>query len=159
MKRIFLFGCILLAFGCKKNDFNCHPERFTYTILPQSDITIDTSETPNFSIVEGSNMVFEYQHLAAQCDDVFDDEWGEILYFAIDTNATEFQNTDEQLAEIQCIYNLEGAWVGARERVKLGSIAGEKLSEKLWRISIDLTLQNEFVSENRIVVNEIFILP
>ena len=71
---------LLITFGiisCNENS-NCIPEisRATWTINKTIQVEYDSEIQQNYcSILEGDNRLFEYNHSAAQCENIYDDEW------------------------------------------------------------------------------------
>jgi len=132
----------LALLSCQDDITDCHPERKDSTWTEGKTILFEYNteyERNEYSIVEGENLLFEYNHRGAQCDNIFDDEWGEILAFNVEEGITEFEFVDEEILEINCFYREYGAWVsGIRHQVKNGVIRGKLLFGGNWAITVSV---------------------
>jgi len=144
MKNNLILLIFVLGFAsCNKDDLNCHPKSIDATWTLEKSILIEYFEDLDrniYSIVDGENIVFEYLHSGAQCDDIYDDEWGERLAFEIPSEKEEFEYVDEEILEIIAFYNQFGAWVSSIQHpINEGLIKGEKISSKKWEVSVSIT--------------------
>ena len=144
---------VLLTLGiisCKDNS-NCSPEisRSTWSINKTILIEYNSENQQNrYSILEGDNRLFEYNHSAAQCENIYDDEWGEVLTFAIPNEITDFKYEDDNILETRCFYTQYGAWVRQNHyEIKNGMIKGEKKSENEWIITVSVATTPLFADE------------
>lgn len=147
MKKAILRSIVLSAilFGCiPENDEGCDPEIETSRWMQGKEINVTydpTLELTTYTVENGDNLVFEYNHIGAQCDNIADDEWGERLTFEIDKDATEFEFTDDAILETKCFYQYYGAWAPPHHyEVKNGSISGHKIDNTNWEVTIDITV-------------------
>ena len=137
----------LMSVGCSDDD-GCQDAETDFQFAESSQlIRIDNTELGLFryEISEGNKRVFKMDHAGAQCDDTFDDEWGERIVFEVDQTVSSFRLEGSDLIEAQCYYNQWGAWVNSNPLViTSGLIEGSKLDDNSWSInlSINLSAQN-----------------
>ena len=128
----------------KEEDDGCDPEKSYHYWYSDQDIEaeLDTIYPENWYIITpGDKRLFEYHYQSAQCDDIYDDEWGEILRFVVDPSVTHFEYVDEEILEAKCYYNQYGAWVGASAfPVTSGSIEGERMWNGDWMLTVDIVV-------------------
>lgn len=123
---------------------NCDPERIQ--AIYQHDKKIERAITLDGRLVygtqNGQHTVFRYTKTAEQCDDVFDDEYGEVLSFevSLDSSETSFEFRDDELLDLKCYYYEFGAWVnsGTHYPIRKGLIKGRQTSEEEWYIQCSL---------------------
>ena len=132
MRLLILNFTCLLVFACTMDD-NCSPDTVRTSIEADKMIVLgfdSTSQRTTLAIEDGDKLFFKYDFEVEQCDNIFDDEWGEKLYFEIPVGTDDFEYFDDELANITC-YHLEyGAWVNSLpEAVTEGSIKGTKKSD------------------------------
>ena len=68
----------------------------------EKEIMIEFNEEAqrnHYQVVNGSKLVFNYIHLGAQCEDIIDDEWAEILIFQIENNIENGKKKISKLAK------------------------------------------------------------
>lgn len=145
MKNTYLILFLsLFVLSCNINDDNnnCHPETTLTTSESEKEITFEFNEDAqrnHYQVVNGNKLVFHFNHVAAQCDDIIDDEWGEILIFQIEDNIQEFEFIDDEILSTNCFYYQYGAWVsGHQQNVQKGLIKGVKTSDNTWEVIIDI---------------------
>ncbi len=135
----------------KESDGNCHPESIRAVWVPGKEVNVnyDTEyQRNNYEIVDGKHILFHYNHTGAQCDDRFDDEWGEILAFAVNKEVDYFEFNNEDILEVNCFYQQFGAWVGHNDyQIKDGIIKGRKISLNRWEIEVSVTTTPLFENE------------
>jgi hypothetical protein len=149
-KEILILTIVsLMIFRCNKN--NCNPEITIPTWYEGKEIvvTYDSIYQRNeYNIEDGVNILFEYNHAGQQCDDVYDDEWGEILTFEIDKKIIDFEFVDSNIITTKCFYQEYGAWVRHnRYQIKDGIIKGKKISEDKWEITVSVSTTPIFSNE------------
>ena len=138
---IFLFLLVLAAgmISCNADDSNCVPETIHLNWTKDKTILVEYNsefQRNDYNIVNGENWLFEYNRSGAQCEDIFDDEWGEVLTFEIDKNSDDFEFVDENMLQTNCFYRQYGAWVRHNQyQIKDGMIKGEKKSANEWEIT------------------------
>ena len=154
MRKLFLIGLLILTglSSCNKNDDeNCHPETVDANWTLGKEIIIDYNteyQRNDYSIINGENILFAYNHSGAQCDNIYDDEWGECLTFIINKETTNFELTNEDIMGIKCFYQEYGAWVRHNQyQIKDGIIKGKKISEKEWEIIVSVMTTPLFTDE------------
>lgn len=165
MKKIIYIGLLILVgfSSCNvNNDENCNPEKVNskWSLGKEIIVNYNTDYQRNeYSIVNGENRLFEYNHSGAQCDDVLDDEWGEKLTFIINNATSNFEFVNENILEIKCFYQQYGAWVRhGQYQIKDGTIKGEKISENEWEITVSIVTSPLLTDEQPIMIEftEIF---
>ena len=147
--------CLLILSGfssCdKKDDENCHPETVKANWTSGKEINVNYNpeyQRNDFSIVKGENILFEYNHSGAQCDNIIDDEWGEKLTFIINRATTDFELLNGDLIDIKCFYQQYGAWVRLNQyQIKDGSLKGKKISDNQWEINVSVLTTPLFADE------------
>ncbi|MEM9685889.1 MAG: hypothetical protein AAF934_03095 [Bacteroidota bacterium] len=134
-----------LLFGCTpEHSEECDPEIITFKWMQGKEINVaydPVLELTTYTVENGDNLVFEYNYTGAQCDNIADDEWGELLTFEIDKDATEFEFTDDAILETKCFYQHYGAWIASRQyEIKDGTILGNKIDNTTWQVTADVTV-------------------
>jgi len=141
---------LMVLVSCNKNN-DCDPETITSKWIPGKEISVDYNmefERNDYSVVDGDRRLFEYHHSGAQCDNVYDDEWGEKLSFIIDAETADFEFTDQDIMQTHCFYQEYGAWVRHNQyEINEGIIKGEKISKNEWRIEVSVTTTPLFDDE------------
>ena len=164
MAKNIVIGILLIIglISCENDDKNCNPETVVSSWSLGKEIAVNFNtefERNDYSIIDGENRLFEYNHSGAQCDDIYDDEWGEKLTFIINKESTEFEFADEDILETNCFYQEYGAWVRHNQyQVKDGIIKGEKISGNRWSIIVSVTTTSLFANEQpkKIEFSEIY---
>ena len=144
---------ITVILGCTKED--CDREKFSY-IFKIAELRIDTIGNLNYSVSEGSNMVFEYHHIGAQCADVNDDESGELILFQISGGPQAFSLKDDELTTVNCLFREYGAWVNRTIQIESGDLTGEKINDNEWHVEAEFTIDSGSI--DKIQFNEVFML-
>jgi len=147
MQKLFILSLLIItALSACNNRCDSDVETFTFQTDKAIEITSDTSSMFDFhSISDGDMIVFIYWHMAPDCRDVDDDEYGEELIFQIPRNLTEFQFTNEELTEAQCRYREFGAWaIPYTAPVTEGIISGLKTSDDRWEIRVSVAIIKQF---------------
>lgn len=142
---------VLFSSCDKKDDINCYPESINanWTLGKEIIVTYNAEFQRNeYNILNGENILFEYNHSGAQCDDILDDEWGEKLTFIINKETTDFELKDGDVINIKCFYQEYGVWVNHNQyQIKEGTIKGKKLSENIWEINVSVLTTPLFANE------------
>jgi hypothetical protein len=154
-----LISLLVLTSGiisCGINDSNCDPEIIHSDLTQNKEILVAYNsefERNEYNVIDAGNRLFEYTHTKAQCNDIMDDEWGEILTFEIPEDINEFDYTDENILQTKCFYRQFGAWVRHNQyEVKNGRISGVKMSDEEWEVSVSVTTTPLFTDEQPILV-------
>jgi hypothetical protein len=143
---IFTFCLMSVVNGCDKGkneiENNCDPETIIGNWFENKDITVslDALMVSNlYTVTDGENLLFIYNHAGAQCDYIDDDEWGERLAFVVNKDLTEFEYKDSDITLAKCFYQQYGAWVNYyMYDVKNGVISGKKTSSNTWKINVSV---------------------
>lgn len=136
---ILIFLCML---SCTKKS----KETYSYTFQENSQLRIEPifegSYMKNGTVINGNNLVFSYEYVADDAENIADDEYSEIIRFEIDPALTEFSYSDNELDEINAVYS-EYCFCHFVDESKntspQGTISGKKISNTQWQISIDVT--------------------
>jgi hypothetical protein len=147
--------CLLIFIGLsscnKKDDENCNPEKINTKWTLGKEIIVNYNaeyQRNEYSILDGENILFEYDHSGAECDDIYDDEWGENLTFIINKETKGFELLDGDIVDIKCFYQEYGAWVRHNQhQIKDGIIKGKKISENTWEINVSVLTTPIFTDE------------
>lgn len=161
IKVSLFFAIVAISLSSCFKDDNCDPDFYLTHILKDKTIEsyFDTIlQTQSFRVVAGENLVFSFDHIGPQCDNVFDDEWGEILNFEIEPGIESFDLIDEQLLQANASYRETGAWVNHQSYpVKDGFIKGKK-EGNIWIVEADIIVDapNLFRSPVEVSFHKIF---
>jgi hypothetical protein len=143
--KVLILGCLfLILVQCSDNTDNggFHPETFNGSWTYGKDISVNYNteyERTEYTVVDGDHILFEYTHTGAQRDDVFDDEWAEMITFVINKDATHFELTNEQIEGAKCFYREFGAWYAHNQySIKDGIIKGRKIFGTKWEIYVSV---------------------
>lgn len=141
---LFTFSLLLILIcSCQKD---CTKDQHLYSFRADKSLNLYEAEIPqetntfNFEITNGTNLVFSYQFAASQCESVFDDEYYEFLYFEINPETEQFNLVDSALLNIKLIHVQSGAWFNEKSRIVEGSIKGIKKSANTWDIEGNFVL-------------------
>lgn len=142
MKRIFLLLLVASSMltACDKDDCNPATNRASFAANKQI-VVLHHDDMPgtHYQVQNGENLVFEYNHSGAQCEDRIDDEWGYVLAFEVDKDATQFRFEGAELAAANAFYREYGAWVGAgTHALESGVIEGSRISGSRWRVKVSV---------------------
>jgi hypothetical protein len=141
MRILFFLFCFSLLSACQSDKLmNCDPENIR--AIYENDKKIEKAITLDGRLVYGTKnghqTVFRYTRTAEQCDDIYDDEYGEVLTFevALDSSVTNFEFREDELLDLKCYYFEFGAWVnsGTHYVVRQGVIKGQQTGEDEWYI-------------------------
>lgn len=163
-RHILLIASILVSIlfsACAR--LNCTPEQHQYLITPNQDISYsfdNNYDHHQYEIIDGDLLLFEFLHSNHECEDVFDDEYAEVLRFAIEPGLNEFQFADSAMISAKAHYYEIGAWVtGQRHQLVKGSIHGTELTHGNWQVEAVVTVFYDAASglvEKEIRFSEVF---
>jgi hypothetical protein len=154
--KIFIKFLVLISLAltsCSKEN----EEYFSYTFSENKQLNIETYDESymKFSnIVEGTNLVFEYEYSAEDKVDISDDEYSEFIRFEINPTLTEFTYKNAELSDIKTVFTKK-CFCGFmyelnKDEAPIGTISGLKISQTEWTISIDVTFYGD---EHRSLMN------
>lgn len=155
MKKLIVISLLILTYfsSCisEETENDCQPEMIISNWDSEKEIKIeyDTEfKRNNYSIIAGNKLVFDYNRTGAQCDHIMDDEWGEKFIFEVENNIDDFEFIDNEILLTNSFYQQYGAWVNHNQyQVKKGSIKGEKISKKKWKITVSVETNPLFLNE------------
>jgi len=154
--KVFIKFLVLISLAlasCSKEN----EEYFSYTFSENKQLNIETYDESymKFSnIVEGTNLVFEYEYSAEDKVDISDDEYSEFIRFEINPALTEFTYKNAELSDIKTVFT-KNCFCGFmyelnKDEAPIGTISGLKISQTEWTISIDVTFYGD---EHRSLMN------
>lgn len=119
---------------------DCEPASQTGSVTPNQAIEmIETSaDVPQYRVISGDRLVFEYIDQKSQCADVYDDEHASILTFELPSDVTEFNYQDAELTDLKAFYTEMGAWTSNLSTPVTSGTLGGRWSEGRWQIQADL---------------------
>ncbi len=140
----FFYIVFIVLISCNKKGLDCYEESrigtFENNKMILAGITPDTN-IEYFDIVEGNSIVFTLNHSGFQCDQVYDDEWGEQVVFHVAGNLSNFTIQDSELEKAMCFYSQFGAWVNHKKsRINAGQVEGERIDEGEWSVTLSIEL-------------------
>jgi hypothetical protein len=150
---IFLMYLSIFSIGC--NDDNCDDAEMTY-LISNAEITLDTSLALGIEIVDGDNLVFDFEHKFRECKDVNDDERYENVYFQIDKTVVELYVTDEDLLRYNCYYRQSGAWGTTIQLIETGTLQADKRNDNEWDVQATFLIQDNDLSSREITINDTY---
>ncbi len=145
IKGIFYSLIVLLglcSISCDR--INCHPEKRSFSFQEQKMIELNTFFFDTTArVVVGSLLVFEYEYQIPQCNHIDADEWMERIHFEVDPSLDSFFFTGQSLLDSKCFLYEDGHLAfEASFFISAGSIHGLKLSESLWKVDADLSVNS-----------------
>ena len=136
----------MIASGaCKKkgDDGPCPTDVYTYTY--KDNARVDTVRqpivhAPLLAVVNtGTKRVFTYMWEHIDCPQIQDGGGGAQLVFEVDPGLSHFKYYADSLAAIKCYYrSFCGYCIPPDDVVPVGTIEGTKISDKTWKVDIDL---------------------
>lgn len=100
---------------------------------------VGKDSTIYYQIVEGTNVVFQYDIAFAECEWILDDEYGETVTFELRKDQNKIDLHDSELSSITMVYNEWGAWANSRKvPVQKGRLTGEKVKSNVWLIDFEI---------------------
>lgn len=142
MKNIIFALLCYATIGCNY-DYNCTPETTRCLWSADKKITVIYDSTyggNKYRITGGDNLLFEYIHTGAQCDNIADDEWEERLTFETNKGINEFEYVDSSILNSNCFYQqLCFCANNYPYQIKDGKISGIKISDKQWELTVSVT--------------------
>ncbi|MBD1397221.1 hypothetical protein H9Q13_08600 [Pontibacter sp. JH31] len=160
MKKLLplLLGITLTLMGCDKDD--CNPARNSSSFESNKSIAVHyngDAQQDYYHVVNGENLVFSYSHVAPECENTMDDEWGYTLTFEVGKDATTFRFEGAELPIAKGFYQEWGAWVSSNTHpLDGGLIEGTKMADGKWRVKADVTAQASTGSAKRITFDTVF---
>lgn len=127
----------LLFFSCSKKEDGCTDDVISTGFKEGRTIeeVVGKDSTIYYQIVEGTNVVFQYDIAFAECEGILDDEYGETVTFELRKDQNKIDLYDSELSSITMVYNEWGAWANSRKvPVEIGRLTGEKVKSNLWLI-------------------------
>jgi len=141
-KNILIILIFICIFSCTKKS----NETYSYTFQENAQLIIEPlfeeSYMKNGKVINGNNLVFTYEYVADDVENIADDEYSEIIRFEIEPALTEFSYSDNELDEIKAVYSEYCFCYFVDENKNTspqGTISGKKISETQWDITIDMT--------------------
>ncbi len=138
---LVLILCAIVISCTKENE-----DFYGYTFSTNAQINLqdfDNGYMKYTTVVDGTNLVFEYEFVRADEEAIADDEYSEYIRFEIDPNLNEFMYSgEEELTAINAFFT-ESCFCGylldeAKDVPPTGTISGKKISDTKWDISIDV---------------------
>ena len=62
------------------------------------------SKSNYYKVENGNNIVFEFKHAKAQCDNTYDDELLKVFTFEVNTDAAQFRFAGDDVKLSHCYY-------------------------------------------------------
>jgi hypothetical protein len=166
MKHIFrsllLIG-LVMAVGCSKDSDSLTPAQHEYQVFLGQDLLLISDTLANdlivkhYELVSGPRMVFKALYVAPQDDGIFDDDYSETLWFAVDSTLTEFYYEDEELEQTLAYFVMSGAWVPNKPfEVRDGSIEGRKISRDYWEVWVNAEVETTDNYRIKISLHDLF---
>lgn len=153
MKRltVILIGLSLLLLSCKEenpgNAF-CPDGECTYTLFNESGINLVNSPDAGVqaTVVPGDFRVFQYEYHYNDNPGIADDEFNDILLFQLDPDLTEFTLTGKSELESASVVFKRLCYCFAVQFYNAtdGTITGKKISDGVWRISINVEIETPY---------------
>lgn len=98
---------------------------------------------------DGDDIVFTFKQLKGFDNEVYDDEYTDIIRFEVPASATEFSYKGHTLLQAKVIYGAQGAWGGVSDRsVTEGIVSGKKIGDKTWEVMISVNVPTYEEGEN-----------
>lgn len=134
--------------GCKQtgvNPTNCRDGKCTYSILANQSIEIDRSDSlwQDVDITAGTQLVFEYEYIKNDKENIADDEYTERIYFEIDPELSSFNFRDADLEGINLVKQPICFCIPILWTPVSGTLTGEKLTETTWQVEMDVVFERE----------------
>ncbi len=161
MKNSFILACILLPLsiiGCRQTGFsptNCRDGKCTYTIEANQQIEITGDSIQQFvNIISGDKLVFAYEYVKNDKENIADDEYTEFIYFEIEPSSESFDFQDSELSDAALIMRPVCFCVPGLGIPVSGSLSGSKINNNRWQVDMDVifdwngdTREGEFSAE------------
>lgn len=144
---VYLLSLMCLLSSCVDSSSGCDPEEIILSAENDKEITTVMDTTIDrlwYTLDDGQNIVFKYYRIAAQCDEIYDDEYSELLAFEIGKDRISGEFIDEEIRLTQCFIHQSGAWVNQYYAVDSGSIRVERQSENKWEIDVAVWMPPSF---------------
>lgn len=111
-------------------------------VKKKSAIKMNTQDSinPDFEVVRGTHLVFEYEFRAKEYINMADDEMVERLIFEVLPKGNRFDFNTSSIKDIKLIYTLScfcaerGNYV-----IKYGNVSGRKVGKRTWDVQFNFT--------------------
>ncbi|MFI1743544.1 hypothetical protein [Thalassobellus sediminis] len=157
-KYLLLLFLFMVLFSCTDN---LNKEVYRYEFYENSDLSVSQVEGSYLKygiISEGDKVVFKYNYVAEDEEQIADDEYSESIFFYIDSNIDSFNFVGEDLLNSKttltkyCFCYFPSS--NEKSVDPTGAISGKKIDNNRWSIDFDITFYGE---ENR-KFKKVFIL-
>lgn len=145
MKNSCLLACAFVClsiFGCRQTGVsptNCRSGKCTYTIEANQQIEITGDSIQQFvNIVSGDKLVFAYEYVKNDKENIADDEYTEFIYFEIDLSVESFDFQDSELSDAALIMRPVCFCVPGLGIPVSGSLSGSKINDNRWQVDMDV---------------------
>lgn len=165
VKRILItIASLVVLAGCKERYAEPRSSGWSTSAVFYKNWAVDSVHRADgrlgFSVhPNGGNTVFVWSRNSGENDNIWDNEYSGSLYIQVDSAASSFSYTNEEMPQHFTIYRGVGAWSGYGDTlVTKGHISGTKLSEDRWNLDIDVTLpsKDDISGLEHIVNNSVF---
>ena len=136
----------LILSSCNQDEVKpevCKDGKCDFEIMTDSEIFIlEDSAITEFDIVNGDNLVFQYQYQSNDNKRIADDEYLERIFFEIHADSSSFSFSDAELIDLNAVFQRScfcpgPFWV----RIESGLITGTKQDDGEWKIDADLSIE------------------
>lgn len=145
MKNSCLLACFVISlsiFGCRQTGVsptNCRSGKCTYTIEENQQIEITGDSIQQFvNIISGDKLVFAYEYVKNDKENIADDEYTEYIYFEIDPAAESFNFQDSELSDAALIMRPVCFCVPGLGIPVSGTLSGSKINDNRWQVDMDV---------------------
>lgn len=139
--NLFLGAFLLIGMiGCNHTSAD---KSHIYRILKNRQIIKTTFQRPNdstkinnYSIVEGNNLVFSFNHIP-QTSQEEPDSRSESIVFQVDPNLSSFRYKNAQIDSINGYY-MQDSDTLIQKSIEKGLITGKKMSDSTWNVRMSI---------------------
>lgn len=149
-KMLVLIAFLLLSCSTDEINEDDHRDAVYYSYTAKSRLTISSPEQQymNYGLIEeGENLVFEYQFIAYDEEQIADDEYAETILIEIDSSLESFAYADDELATLPIVFTQYCYCYFPMDESKnvppKGTIQGEKRANDEWHLTIDVTFYGD----------------
>lgn len=160
MKKFLFLAFALVVLSCNTDDdtSTSTPESQEYFFEENKSIAITITDDLEFtSIIDGNKTVFTYVFIAAQENNIADDEYAEFIHFEIDPSIETFTYTTTDFESITPYFRVSCFCSNHSSQITSGTISGTKIAVDQWDINIDVQFERDGVVESRVITDR-FIL-
>jgi len=147
MNKLMFFLLCFVMIACDKDNVD---DTYTYEYMENSELTISTLQNSYMkyaTVSEGDKAVFKYHFIAADEEEIADDEYSEYIYFEIDSDLENFLIEDESLSLANTVLTkvcfCGFLYESEKDVSPSGSISGEKISDNTWKVVFDVTFYGD----------------